>query len=300
VLKGLGYRFIDATSGGATIDYRGLGVGGVLVDQVAFGGPPYIPMDLVDGKAEPRFTPNPRPPQVSCLGPRTTLVTVGVGGNQYNLGQIVAKCAALGVSNPGSPGQDYYENDPEGRADLARKEADLRDGFERMMPVLLSRAPHARFFFVGYPTLFPTGREDGIDACDGGIDENLTIKKGDMPFIQGQFALVNSIIREFAERDERSCYVDVAESSRPHHVCRELHEKWMFGLFARYAFDAYRPEPFPAGAEMDVLSPGWNAWIQGLLGRVDFTLTTFHPNARGAANQTAQVEAALRAAGIVT
>jgi hypothetical protein len=169
-----------------------------------------------------------------------------------------------------------------------------------MLPVLLERAPNARFFFVGYPTLFPTDREDGIDTCDGGVDENLTIKKGDMPFIQEQFALVNSIIRDFARRDDRISYVDVAESSRPHHVCREGEHKWMFGLFAHYRFGRYRPEPFPPGAEMDVLTPGWTAWIQGLLARADFTLTTFHPNARGAANQTAQVEAALRTAGVVT
>jgi len=297
-----GYHFVDATCGGATIDDRGLGVGGILTEQIAFGGPPYIPV-AEDG--EPAFTPRPRPPQVKELSDRTSLVTVGIGGNQYNIGQIVAKCAELGKSSLGSPGQDYYEGFL-GRKDLAQKEFDLRDGFEKMMPELRERAPNAMVFFVGYPTLFPS--DPGDRTCDGGLDENITIKKGDMPFIQRQFALVDSVIRDAAT--EWGCtYVDVAESSREHHVCREGENKWMFGLYAGYDFDdqldGYKPARFPKGETMDPFTPGWTARIQGLLAngggifRGNETLTTFHPNKRGADNQTAQMVAALRAADIV-
>ncbi|MFF3784345.1 hypothetical protein [Streptomyces sp. NPDC001933] len=299
-----GYEFIDATSGGADIDGRGLGLGGLLVPQTVFGGPPYVP---VDENGAPRFTPTPRPPQIDALSDATTLVTVGIGGNQFNLGQIVAKCAALGATSAGSPGTDYYRNTEEGQEDLAQKESDLRDGFAKLMPVLRERAPQAQFFFVGYPTLFPSTAA-GQGSCDGGLDENITIKKGDMPFIQEQFALVDSIVHEAATSWGHT-YVDIAESSRDHHVCREGDDKWMFGLYAAYKFDdtlnGYKPARFPAGAKMPPFSPGWTAWMQGILANGDGvfrgneTLTTFHPNKRGAANQTAQVTNALRAAGIV-
>ncbi|MFJ8164271.1 SGNH/GDSL hydrolase family protein [Streptomyces sp. NPDC096136] len=297
------YEFIDVTCGGATIDDRGLGLGGILTPQTVFGGPPYVP---VDGSGVPQFTPTPRPAQIDALSKATTLVTIGIGGNQYNLGQIIAKCASLGASAIGSPGTDYYRHTEEGRADLARKEEDLRDGFAKMMPELRERAPHARFFFVGYPTLFPAA--EGQGTCDGGLDENITIKKGDMPFIQQQFDLVDSVIRDAAKAHGHT-YVDIAESTRAHHVCREGTEKWMFGLYARYTFDeelrGYKPARFPAGKDMPPFSPGWTAWMQGMLAHGDGifrgneTLTTFHPNKRGADNQARQVTSALRAAGIV-
>lgn len=298
-----GHEFIDVTCGGATIDDRGLGLGGILTPQTVFGGPPYVP---VDDSGMPRFTPTPRPAQIDALSAATTLATVGIGGNQYNLGQIIAKCATLGASSLGSPGTDYYRNTAEGRADLAQKEDDLRSGFAKMMPELRERAPHARFLFVGYPTLFPSAAGQG--TCDGGLDENITIKKGDMPFIQEQFALVDSVIRDAAQAHGHT-YVDIAESTRAHHVCREGADKWMFGLYGRYEFDdkldGYKPARFPAGKEMPPFTPGWTAWLQGLLAhgggifRGNETLTTFHPNKRGADNQTAQVAAALRKAGIV-
>ncbi|MCZ4101317.1 hypothetical protein G3I60_40090 [Streptomyces sp. SID13666] len=298
------YEFIDATSGGADIDGRGLGLGGLLVQQTVFGGPPYVP---VDENGSPQFIPTSKPPQVDALSERTALVTVGIGGNQFNIGQIVAKCAALGASSLGSPGTDYYRDTEEGREDLAQKEADLRSGFAKLMPVLRERAPRASFFFVGYPTLFPS-TPDEQRTCDNGLDENITIKKGDMPFIQEQFALVDSIVRE-AAASEGHAFVDIAESSRDHHVCREGNDKWMYGLYAGYQFDdtldGYKPARFPAGALMPPFSPGWTAWMQGLLAngggifRGNETLTTFHPNKRGADNQTAQVTNALRAAGLV-
>ncbi|WP_419993442.1 SGNH/GDSL hydrolase family protein [Streptomyces boninensis] len=298
------HDFVDVTSGGAGIDDRGLKLGGILTPQTQFGGPPYIP---VDEKGEPLFTPAPRAPQIEALSERTTLATVGIGGNQFHLGEIVSRCAALGASSVGSPGTDYYRGTEEGRATLARKESDLRDGFATMMPLLRERAPRAAFFFVGYPTLFPS-EGPGQGTCDGGLDENITIKKGDMPFIQEQFSLVDSVIRESAEAHGHT-YVDIAESSRPHHVCRELSAKWMFGLYAHYEFntalEGYLPARFPDGAGMEPFTPGWTAWIQGLLanGGTGFrgheTLTTFHPNAQGADNQTLQVLNALRAAGIV-
>ncbi|MEU9181674.1 hypothetical protein AB0C90_33430 [Streptomyces sp. NPDC048550] len=112
-----------------------------------------------------------------------------------------------------------------------------------------------------------------------------------------------------AAASEGHTFVDIAESSRDHHVCREGSDKWMFGLYAGYQFDSvldgYKPARFPAGAKMPPFSPGWTAWMQGLLAngggifRGNETLTTFHPNKHGAANQTAQVTKALRAAGMV-
>jgi hypothetical protein len=291
-----GWDFVDATAGGATIDGRGLaGVGGgILEEQTGFGGPPYIPVDPL---GTPSFTATPRRAQIEELTRDTTVVTVGIGGNVYNLGQIIAKCATLGAdpSAGTSPGKDYYESHV-GSEDLLQKKEDLVDGFRKMMPLLVKAAPEARFFFIGYPTVFP--RDPG--GCDFSL-ENLTIRRGDLPFIQDQFDQVDSVIREFAAAEPRATYVDIAESSLNHHACRPRADSWMFGLVGEYLFDdeleGYKPKPFvPLTPEF---SPAWTAAILGLLAATNHTMTTFHPNERGANNQTVQVVKALQGAGIV-
>ncbi|MFG2409789.1 SGNH/GDSL hydrolase family protein [Streptomyces brevispora] len=208
-----------------------------------------------------------KPAQIEALNTDTDLVTVGIGANTYLISEVGLDCARRGALawGQGTPCTDHYRTD--GLSDLRQRTERLQQQFDEMMPRLHERAPHATFVFVGYPTIFPA---DGSHCQFGNPFQGATLAPGDMAFLARQMDHINHIMKTTVEK-YGDTYVDTATPSRGHDFCRSGSDKWMFGAFGNGVGENDRPVP----------------------------TTLFHPNAAGAANQTAQVTQAVKNLGLL-
>jgi len=170
------------------------------------------------------------PAQLRAVTPDTTLVTVGIGGNDADLfARLTEACVSLRDSDPaGSPC----------RAELDRGEgvAAVVDGIgrdlERVLTRVQVRAPQARVVLVGYPRLAP-----GTGTCP----RRLPYADGDVAFGHEVQRSLNAALRDAARRAEVE-FLDMHDASRGHDVCSET--PYVQGVRTdRTAALAFHPRP---------------------------------------------------------
>ena len=181
------------------------------------------------------------PPQLRSVTRQTDLVTLGIGGNDFNLfGRLVSTCTRLRAADPaGSPCThelDTSEPDLESAARVigVRLEAALR--------AIRTRAPEALVVVVGYPRLVPdTGSCAALPFASGDYAEGRRISR----------ALDRALAR--ASTLARVSYVDLYDTSRGHDICSA--EPWVNGRVTnRQRALAYHP-----------LAAGMHAAAEGVL-----------------------------------
>ncbi|MER0446650.1 SGNH/GDSL hydrolase family protein [Streptomyces sp. Edi4] len=282
-----GVQLADVTCGAAEIDK------GILSPQTSdmLLGPPF--------NRDPGAWPD-RPAQIDALNGDEDIVTVGIGGNTLGFGNILTKCLELGVEQgdppslgPGCSG--YYENG-EGRQWLADKFATLTRQYSAMMGQIHERAPHAKVFVLGYPTVI--SRPFNQLTCYWGNFKRLgTLRLGvDGDFVMGLEERLNDVIEGQAQDNpEWATYVDTYRSSQGHGVCATGTDQWMYGVFDDLVIPQGETKPAdpaeyqcPQRDELPADVPKGEA------------CTFVHPNVRGARNQADQAYAAFREAGLAT
>ena len=94
------------------------------------------------------------PPQLDALTRRTDLVTVSVGGNDFNLfGKLLQTCATLRVLDPqGSPCTEQLARDGVDTVEQTRR---IGARLEKVVREVQRRSPDARVLLVGYPRIGP-------------------------------------------------------------------------------------------------------------------------------------------------
>ncbi|MFI5776600.1 SGNH/GDSL hydrolase family protein [Nocardia sp. NPDC051570] len=105
----------------------------------------------------PQVTPvGVNPPQLDALTEDTDLVTITVGGNDFGVGDLFARCGALAVTDPtGAPCRDSLGL---GGDQLAARAAYATANMRRVFDEIHRRAPHATVVSVDYlRPLPPTG-----------------------------------------------------------------------------------------------------------------------------------------------
>ncbi|WP_082518440.1 MULTISPECIES: SGNH/GDSL hydrolase family protein [unclassified Rhodococcus (in: high G+C Gram-positive bacteria)] len=164
-------------------------------------------------------------PQYDALSTDTTLVTVGIGGNDIQLVQLAARCIALPLSAPcATVPDDTYPS----RIDA------FAATYDTVLDEVARRAPAARVLMVGYPT--------GIRP--GGCPDRQPVRPTDATYLQARIDQLNDVMEAAADR-HGATYVDLAESSRDHDVCAE--DSWMVGIVPT-SLDAFVPlHPTAAG-----------------------------------------------------
>ncbi|TDE49143.1 SGNH/GDSL hydrolase family protein [Nonomuraea mesophila] len=95
-----------------------------------------------------------RPPQVGRVGPRTSLVTLSIGGNDAGFTKVLTGCI---VKLPGSSACVEQE------AAVARRIEELRSSVLTVLKELRVRAPGARVIVLGYPRPFPENPVKSVD-----------------------------------------------------------------------------------------------------------------------------------------
>jgi lysophospholipase L1-like esterase len=165
------------------------------------------------------------PAQLSALSSGTALVTVGIGGNDIGMIDIVTKCTELDLipalipgrsSSNLTPCKDFYASG--GTNQIQRRVQAVTEDLTDTLTQIKERAPRARVYVIGYPDLLPAG--------GGGCGDALGITEGDIAFLNKEEVLLNGVLREVALAAGDG-YVDTYTASEEHDACAAPGSRWL-------------------------------------------------------------------------
>ena len=157
-------------------------------------------------------TPGPNQPQFNALDANTKIVTIGIGGNDIGFSSIVKNCATLDPFSKGCK-PDYVVN---GRDLLAEKITATGPKIDSVLVETKKRAPSAKVFVVGYPTIIP---ETG-----SGCWPTVPIVGSDITYLRSVAKNLNAMLKARAQANGAT-YIDTATSSIGHDMCSS--SKWV-------------------------------------------------------------------------
>jgi lysophospholipase L1-like esterase len=161
--------------------------------------------------------------QLSALSSSTTLITLGVGGNDVDFAGVLTHCvevdlipSLLGGSTAGSsPCQAYYTSG--GTDQIEQKIRAAATSLADALGQISQRAPHASVFVVGYLDLLPSGG----DSCA----DTLGITSGDLAFLNEEELRLNAMLQAGAKA-AGAVYVNTYTPSQGHDACAEPSARW--------------------------------------------------------------------------
>jgi len=134
------------------------------------------------------------PAQLTALSAATTLVTVGIGGNDIGWAAVLTRCAELdlapallpgGASSDAAPCQAYFT--PGGADQIQHKIQTTAGHLAGALAQIRRRAPHARIYLAGYPALLP--------AAGATCAHALGLTDGDLAFLNDEELRLNTMLR---------------------------------------------------------------------------------------------------------
>lgn len=168
-------------------------------------------------------------PQLDGVTVDTTLVTIGIGGNDLGIAGLMQRCAAMvetrtscldGWSSPGDSDTLVQRIDQVAvRLDLALKE-------------IRKRAPLAEVLVVGYPVVAP--------AAGVGCFPQVPIADSDVAYLRDIQQRLNSVLAWAADSHGAS-YVDTYTPSIGHGPCEMVGVKWVEGFVPDTAAASLHP-----------------------------------------------------------
>lgn len=175
------------------------------------------------------------PAQLEALDARTDLVTVGIGGNDFNVyATMTERCPQLAETDrDGAPCRDAMQED--GRDVLLAAIDRTQRRVRAVVEEVRERSPEAEVLLVNYPQLTP---EDG--RCD-----ELRLARGDRAYAREVAERLDGALRRVAERTGVEL-VDLWTASEGHDVCSD--EPWVNGPVTDLS-RALALHPFAAGQQ---------------------------------------------------
>ncbi len=183
--------------------FRDISCSGAKTDDL------YAPQSVTGGS---------NPAQLSALSNRTTVVTLGIGGNDIGFSEIVQNCSSADPN--ATPCRDTYVVD--GVDEIGRRIRATAPKISAAITAIERRAPNARVFLVGYPQILP---DSGL-----GCWPILPITEGDVPYLRSKATQLNSMLRTQAESAGIG-YVHTYGPSRGHSACALPTKRWVEPLF---------------------------------------------------------------------
>jgi lysophospholipase L1-like esterase len=158
--------------------------------------------------------PAPNPPQFDRLSVSTKTVTLQIGGNDIGFTGIVQNCA---TANPfGSPCRDQYVRN--GQDEIANRINATAPKVAAVIDGIRARAPQARVFVLGYPTILP---DSGI-----GCWPVIPIAWSDVSYLRAKHKQLNAMIASQATA-HGARYVDVYGPSIGRDACKSSSVRWV-------------------------------------------------------------------------
>lgn len=156
------------------------------------------------------------PPQLDAVTTDTTLVTLGIGGNDVGFIKLARECATTDPQV--SPCQEKL--DAGGHDELAARISATAVRIARVLTEIHARAPRARVIVVGYPTALPPG-----DGCW----PFLPLGRADVAYLRESEEKLNRVLAEQAKAHQAG-YADTATPSKGHDMCAKTKVKWVEDL----------------------------------------------------------------------
>jgi len=184
---------------------------GVAVDDVSCLGASTRDLDASQGSGIPA--------QLSALGPSTSLVSLGIGGNDLGFSSVVANCAAVtpwGATKVGWSCRSHYTVN--GVDELVSMVHQVGDRVAALLTDVRSLAPQARVFVVGYPDIVP--------ANGRGCWPMLPFSSPDLDYVRGIEADLNDTLSHDASAAGDG-YVNMATPSAAHNACTSATTRWV-------------------------------------------------------------------------
>ncbi|RAY15326.1 SGNH/GDSL hydrolase family protein [Actinomadura craniellae] len=154
-------------------------------------------------------------PQLDALGPGTSLVTVGIGGNDVGFSDLAVGCGVLSLRNPaGAPCAAQYG------AGLEQRVTQTAPKVAAVLGEIRRRAPRARVLVVGYLRLLPPER---------GCWPFVPVARGDVPYLEGLHRSLNRMLAEQA-RAHGAGFVDVYTDGKGRDMCAPAGQRWVEGI----------------------------------------------------------------------
>lgn len=147
-------------------------------------------------------------PQFDALDEDTDLVTVSLGGNDFDVyWGFLYRCVQVASLPARNDAPCRSTND--GR--IERKMGAIRANLAEVLEEAADRAPDARVLFVGYPRLLPDS---------GSCPKRVPVASGDVDYVREMSELLVEAQRGAAE-DAGAEYVDVYSHSLGHDICSD-------------------------------------------------------------------------------
>jgi lysophospholipase L1-like esterase len=160
------------------------------------------------------------PPEFDSLTGGTSLVTLGIGGNDIGFLNIIETCAGESLTNPfGDPCTEHYTTG--GTDQLLAAIQATGPKIAAVLRQIHQRSPHAAVYVVGYPDILP---EDS-DGCWPIVP----IAYGDVAYLRQTETELNAMLAGEADANGAT-YVDTYTPTIGHDVCQTIGVKWIEGL----------------------------------------------------------------------
>ena len=144
--------------------------------------------------------------QISFVTSTTKLVTLSIGGNDIGFSDIVKNCTIDYLTFGGCKG-DYVSGTTD---QITNRINAAKVKIQNVVNAVKARAPQAKIFIYGYPTLVPMS---GTSGCTG-----LTLASGDISYLRSKQAQLNSALSSIATASGAK-YIDVYGPSAGHDPC---------------------------------------------------------------------------------
>ncbi len=183
------------------------------------------------------------PPQFDALSPDTALVTIGIGGNDVGFGDAAQKCVQP-LPPIGSSCKAFYTQG--GRDQISERIKQAAPRVAKVLSQIRTRAPRARVFFVGYPSLLP---DEGP-----GCYPYVPVLPEDVPWLRLKNKELNTMLKTQAKRNGAT-YVDWYKASIGHSMCELPGTAWVNGaVIVPPSYPAHPNTDGEAGAAVAVLA----------------------------------------------
>lgn len=176
-----------------------------------------------------------QPPQLDALSSSTSVVTVGIGGNDKGLFlNTLITCGAEDLVFPfGTPCKDTYGNK------LAQEIAEDGPVVGAALHQIHTISPSAKVFVVGYPDILPQS---------GNCWPTVPLTTGDVAYLNGVEKELDAMLSSEAAANGDT-YVDTYTPSIGHDACKSLSVRYVEPVLPES--DAFSVHPNERGMEAD-------------------------------------------------
>ena len=263
VLAGVACGLLSAAAGATPISYVAMGDSYTS----AYGVTPYVPtappecarsernyphlvaaalnLSVTDVSCSGAYTGNfttaqypDQPPQFDALSESTEVVSVGMGGNDFDVfGTLINGCTEAGANHPQerAPCKRQYS------AFVKKAQEEDKAPFEAALAQIHVLAPKAKVFVVGYPEITPS---HGKCAGFGPWTE------GDLQWFRKVTKTGDAHLKKEAKA-EGAIFVETFKPSEGHDACEAAGTRWIEPLYGSLTGAAVHPNAM--GEEHDAL-----------------------------------------------